>query len=76
MPRLDVALLAVVETESKKILREFVLLPHLFFTVAVAAMGREQQLDHTGSRRKELTKNPLDLQNPAQNGCPERELHV
>lgn len=62
--------------KAKKIFKAFVLLPHLFFTVAVAAMGREEQLDHTGSRRKELTKNPLDLQNPAQNGGTGRELNV
>lgn len=45
--------------KAKKLLEEFVLLTHLSFTAAVAVMGRERGLDHIGSRRKELTKNPV-----------------
>lgn len=52
-------LLAGVKKEGKKLFGEFVLLPHLSFTAAVAVMGRERGLDHIGSRRKELTKNPV-----------------
>lgn len=62
--------------KAKKLFEEFVLLTHLSFTAAVAVMGRERGLDHIGSRRKELTKKPRGLQNPARNGCTEKELHV
>lgn len=57
MPRLNAALLVDIKKEGRKIFGEFVFMPHLFFPVAVAAIGRERWLDNISSRRK--TKTPL-----------------
>lgn len=52
MPRLNAALLVDIKKEGRKIFGEFVFMPHLFFPVAVAAIGRERWLDNISSRRK------------------------